>query len=49
MAKISYSQLSLYTNCPHQWKLRYIGTFKQDSTQKWNHIKLSEKYEGIDE
>ena len=29
MAKISYSQLSLYTNCPHQWKLRYIDKISQ--------------------
>ena len=31
-----------------KWKLRYIGTFKQDSRQKWCHIKIAEKYEEIE-
>jgi hypothetical protein len=39
----------------HEWgdmskyDIDYIGSFRQDSRQKWNHIKLSEKYEEIDE
>tara|TARA_Y100000593_G_scaffold56227_1_gene104907 strand:+ start:36 stop:893 length:858 start_codon:yes stop_codon:yes gene_type:complete len=32
MAKISYSQLSLYTNCPHQWKLRYIDKITESES-----------------
>ena len=32
-----------------KYDINYIGTFKQDSTQKWNHIKLAEKYEEINE
>ena len=32
MAKISYSQLSLYNNCPHQWKLRYIDKISQSES-----------------
>ena len=36
---------------PHEWGtldgLNYIGTFKQDSGQKWVHIKLENKYEEI--
>ena len=32
MAKISYSQLSLYTNCPHQWKLRYIDKIRESES-----------------
>ena len=32
MAKISYSQLSLYTNCPHQWKLRYIDKISKSES-----------------
>ena len=31
-----------------KWKLRYVGTFKQDSRQKWCHIKIAEKYEEIE-
>jgi len=31
-----------------KYDINYIGTFKQDSTQKWNHIKLSDNYEGIE-
>ena len=32
MAKISYSQLSLYNNCPHQWKLRYIDKITESES-----------------
>ena len=32
MAKISYSQLSLYTNCPHQWKLRYVDKIRESES-----------------
>ena len=32
-----------------KYDIDYIGSFRQDSRQKWNHIKLSEKYEEIDE
>jgi len=28
MKKISYSQLSLYNECPHHWKLRYIDKIR---------------------
>ena len=28
-----------------EWKIVYIGTFKQDSRQKWNHLKLAENME----
>lgn len=28
---ISYSQLSMYTNCQHAWKLRYIDKIRDDS------------------
>jgi hypothetical protein len=38
---------------PHEWgsmdDLSFIGTFKQDSRQKWTHIKLADKYEEINE
>ena len=32
MSKISYSQLSLYNNCPHQWKLRYIDKISKSES-----------------
>lgn len=32
MAKISYSQLSLYNNCPHQWKLRYVDKITESES-----------------
>jgi hypothetical protein len=32
MAKISYSQISLYTNCPKQWQLRYIDKITQSES-----------------
>ena len=32
MSKISYSQFSLYTNCPHQWKLRYIDKISKSES-----------------
>ena len=39
---------------PDEWgsdknDLNYIGTFKQDSRQKWTHIRMQEIYEEIDE
>ena len=30
-----------------EWCLNYIGTFKQDSTQKWVNTKLAESYEEV--
>ena len=32
-----------------KWKISYIGTFKQDSRQKWIHIKMADRYEEIDD
>ena len=32
-----------------KWKISYIGTFKQDSRQKWIHIKIADRYEEIDD
>ena len=38
---------------PDEWGsmkgLNYIGTFKQDSRQKWTHIKIVDRYEEINE
>ena len=38
---------------PDEWGsmegLNYIGTFKQDSRQKWTHIQIVDKYEEINE
>ena len=38
---------------PDEWGnmegLNYIGTFKQDSRQKWTHIEIIDRYEEIDE
>ncbi|MBF93361.1 MAG: hypothetical protein CMB78_06265 [Euryarchaeota archaeon] len=28
MARISYSQISMFSNCPHRWKLNYIDKLK---------------------
>jgi len=32
MSRISYSQLSLYTNCPKQWQLRYIDKITESES-----------------
>ena len=32
MTRKSYSQLSLYNNCPHQWKLRYIDKITESES-----------------
>ena len=32
-----------------KYDIDYIGSFKQDSRQKWNHIKLADTYEEVND